>query len=568
MNSDPIDMNSDSQEVTAQEGFPKAGQVFDMVAKTFKGLEPVLADELRALGAEDVKSGRRMVRFRGNLETLYRANMCCRTALRILKPIVEFDACDPEELYSRAKAYDWGQLLSLNSSFSIDSVVSGEEFNHSRYVTYRVKDAIVDWFQDRFGQGKRPRVCLQDADLSINVHISESKVTLSLDSSGESLHKRGWRAAQTDAPINEVLAAGIILKSGWHGQCPFVDPMCGSGTFAIEAAMIAAGIMPGVYRRRFAFESWADFDRDLFESVYNDDSAERPVEHAIVATDVDASAIAVAERNIRAAGLSKYITLKRRDISDWTEAPEPGTPGIVVTNPPYGERLNVEDMDALYAALGKTLKNVFTGYHAWIISLKDAYFTKLGLSPSFKMQVYNGSLDCELREYILFAGDRASFKTSGGSLRSEVREADEKRAAEQAPRPKRDKKRDDRKPYGKRDDRKPFDRKDGKPYGKRDGKRDDGKRDDRSPKNEQRSFVRRKGVLWEAPLKTRKDVKPAGRPDQSGFRPADRRGNDRINRVYGKQPSLPTDAESRIGIRPRRGWRGNSGQSDADNSED
>ncbi len=404
-------------------------QHFSMVAKTFQGLEDILADEIRALpGAENVEPGRRMVSFDGTLETMYRANMQCRTALRILKPICSFKADNPDELYSRTKDYDWGSILDLNSTFSIDSgAVYSDDFTNSRYVTYRVKDAIVDWFQDRYGEGKRPGVRLQDADASINVHISGSDVTLSLDSSGESLHKRGYRVAQTEAPINEVLAAGIILRSGWRGEQPFVDPMCGSGTFLIEAALIAAGIMPGVYRSKFAFESWPDFDNDLFESIYNDDSAERTPLFGIYGADISPKAIAVAERNIKQAGVGKYITLETKALSKWDEAPEGGAPGVLVTNPPYGERISVDDMDGLYSLIGSKLKEVFKGYHAWIIGYKDEYFNEIGLRASFKMPVLNGKLECELREYILFDGDMKSFKAAGGSTTTVARRPEKPR---------------------------------------------------------------------------------------------------------------------------------------------
>ncbi|WP_286331170.1 THUMP domain-containing protein, partial [Duncaniella freteri] len=210
-------------------------QKFEMVAKTLKGLEEVLAEELRTLGAENVEPGCRMVSFEGDLAMMYRANLCCRTALSILRPIYKFIASDPDTLYEMVKEYDWGGVLTLGKTFSIDTTSHSNEFTHSRFVTYRVKDAIVDWFKDRFGPDKRPGVRLSDADVMLNVHIDGTRVTLSLNSSGESLHKRGWRVAQTDAPINEVLAAGIILKSGWRGDCPLIDPMCGSGTFLIEA---------------------------------------------------------------------------------------------------------------------------------------------------------------------------------------------------------------------------------------------------------------------------------------------------------------------------------------------
>lgn len=400
---------------------------FQMVAKTFQGLEEVLSEELRALGAENVRPGRRMVSFDGDLETMYRANMCCRTALRILKPFYAFEAHDPEELYDCVKSFDWASVLTLDKTFSIDVTAYSDEFKHSRFVTYRVKDAIVDWFKDRYGEDKRPKVRLQDADAMINVHISGSQVTLSLDSSGESLHKRGYRVEQTEAPINEVLAAGIILLSGWRGDSPFVDPMCGSGTFLIEAALIAANINPGIYRRGFAFEHWNDFDAELFESIYNDDSQEREVKYRIIGSDISPRAVAIAGRNIRSAGVSKYIDLAVKPISQWDEAPLPA--GVLVTNPPYGERISAPDMEGLYATIGNRLKHVFKGYHAWIIGYRDEYFQAIGLAPSQKIAMLNGSLECELREYVIFDGDKKSFIASGGSLKSERGASSDRQAA-------------------------------------------------------------------------------------------------------------------------------------------
>lgn len=399
---------------------------FEMVAKTFQGLEDVLAEELRDLGAADVEPGRRMVSFTGTIETLYRANMCCRTALRILKPICKFTASNPDELYDRVKEYDWETILSLDKTFSIDSVVYSDEFSHSRYVTYRVKDAIVDWFRDKYGPDKRPGVRLQDADILINVHISGERVTLSIDSSGESLHKRGWRTAQTEAPINEVLAAGIILKSGWRGgDLPFVDPMCGSGTFLVEAALIATGTYPGVYRRDFAFEHWDDFDEELFDQIYNDDSSEHPYEGRIFGYDISPKAVNIAKANLKSAGMSQYVEVAVRPLSQWEEAPMEGIPGVLVTNPPYGERISVENMDAFYSLIGNKLKNVFKGYHAWIIGYRREYFDKIGLAPSLREPIFNGNLECELREYIIFEGDYKSFRTQGGSLRHDDDEDDE-----------------------------------------------------------------------------------------------------------------------------------------------
>lgn len=389
---------------------------FDMVAKTFQGLEEVLADELRALGAEDVTPGRRMVAFRGDKALMYKANLHCRTALRILKPFYTFQARTPERLYDRVKEFDWSTMLTPDKTFAIEVTVNSDSFTNSRFVTYKVKDAIADWFRDHDAEGRRPGVRLTDADVVINVHISGTDCTLSLDSSGESLHRRGWREAQTEAPINEVLAAGIILKSGWKGDSPLVDPMCGSGTFLVEAALIAANIAPGLFRKGFAFEQWPDFDAELFESLYNDDSAEREITVPIVGADINRGAIEVARRNLKRAGVAKYVDLQVKPLEAWTEAPAPD--GVLITNPPYGERLKPADIDGLYEQLGQKLKHVFTGYRAWVIGYRDETLAHIGLKPSSRETLLNGSLECELREYVIFSGDKRSFRAGGGKLQS------------------------------------------------------------------------------------------------------------------------------------------------------
>lgn len=394
-------------------------QRFEMVAKTFKGLEEVLAEELRQIGAVNVEPGRRMVSFEGDLDTLYRANICCRTALCILKPIYKFIAKDADSLYEMVKDYNWSEVLTLEKTFSIDTTSHSSEFTHSRFVTYRVKDAIVDYFKDRFGPDKRPGVRLNDADVMINVHIDGDRVTLSLNSSGESLHKRGWRVASTEAPINEVLAAGIILKSGWRGDSPFVDPMCGSGTFLIEAAMIAADIKPGSFRKGFAFEHWHDYDSELFEKIIEEYSKPREVAFKIYGADVSPKAVAIAERNILSAGVDEYINLRIKSLQQWDAAPAEGTPGVLITNPPYGERINVQDMELLYKLIGTKLKRVFLGYHAWVISSNTDYLTAIGLAPSTKEAMQNGGLDCELREYVIFEGTKSEFRREGGVLKEE-----------------------------------------------------------------------------------------------------------------------------------------------------
>ena len=380
-------------------------ETFEMVAKTLYGLEEILAEELLALGANDLQIGRRMVSFTGDKELLYKANFHCRTALRILKPIYHFKAKDADTGYKEVKKVEWEKYLSLDKTFAIDSVIYSEDFNHSKFVAYRTKDAIVDYFIEKFK--KRPSVRVNNPDLYINIHISHNDCTLSIDSSGESLHKRGYRVDQTEAPLNEVLAAGMILKTGWKGESNFVDPMCGSGTLLIEAAMIALNIAPGIHRKEFAFQKWVDYDEELFDRIYNDESGEREFAFHCYGSDISQAAIDIALENIRSAGLMKYIDLKVKPFQQYTEAPKPG---ILVTNPPYGERISSRDLLGLYNMIGERLKHVFMGYKAWILSYKDECFDKIGLRPSEKIKLMNGSLECEYRCYELFEGTNKDFK--------------------------------------------------------------------------------------------------------------------------------------------------------------
>lgn len=375
---------------------------FKMIAKTMAGLEDVLAEELIGLGANNLEIGTRMVSFEGDLALLYKANIHCRTALRILRPVYEFKARNTDEIYKKVKAMNWFEHLTENSTFAIDAITFSDYFTHSKFVAYRVKDAIADYFMQK--TEKRPSVDTHNPDLLINFHIAHDKCTLSFDSSGESLHKRGYRVAQTEAPLNEVLAAGMILKTGWRGESDFVDPMCGSGTLLIEAAMIAMNVPPGIYRQNFAFEKWKNFNADLFETIYNDDSGEREFKYKIHGSDISPDAINIAAQNIKSAGLEKCINLKVMSFAKYTEAP--AEKGILVTNPPYGERIKPEDLSGLYEMIGERLKHVFMGYSAWVLSYKKECFDKIGLKPSKKIQLVNGSLQCEFRRYDIFAGKR------------------------------------------------------------------------------------------------------------------------------------------------------------------
>ena len=385
-----------------------------MIAKTFMGLEDVLAEELTQLGANNIVKGRRMVAFTGDKEMLYRANFHLRTAIRILKPIAHFRARSADDVYEGVRAIDWSQLIARGKTFAVDSVVYSEEFRNSRFVTYKVKDAIVDQLREHTGE--RPNISVSNPDLRLNIHIAEDRATLSLDSSGESLHRRGYRQESVEAPLNEVLAAAIVMMTGWRGESDFIDPMCGSGTLPIEAALIARNIAPGVFRKEYAFEKWADFDRDLFDAIYNDDSAERPFDHHIYGYDTDMKAVNTASFNVRAAGLSKDITIEQRDFKDFTN---PGKPSIIVTNPPYGERITTPNLLGTYRMIGERLKHEFAGNEAWVLSYREECFDQIGLKPSVKVPLYNGSLECELRKYTLFDGKMRSFREEGGIVKTE-----------------------------------------------------------------------------------------------------------------------------------------------------
>lgn len=536
--------------------------IFPMVAKTFQGLEETLRDELIELGAENVELGQRMVTFEGDLAMMYKANLCCRTALRILKPIAKFTAADTDDLYDCVRDYDWESLMTPDSTFSIDSTVNSAEFTHSKFVTYRVKDGIVDHFNDKYG--RRPSIRLNGADVQLNVHISDNRVTISLDSSGEPLSKRGYRVEQTEAPINEVLAAGIIMKTGWRGDCDFADPMCGSGTFLIEAALIAANINPGIYRKHFAFETWPDFDRELFEEIYNDDSGEREFAYKIFGGDIDPEAVNIAKRNIRSAHVEDMIEISCKSIADWEDlSPE----GVMVSNPPYGERLKPDDIGNLYRTIGATLKREFKGWHAWIIGYKDEHFSAIGLKPSVKLPMHNGALECSLREYVMFEGGYNDFRAEGGSVKNSSIRFEEK------PKKKFHRMSDDewesetRKFKGKRDDRKRDDRR------RDDRKFDDRKFDDRRRDNrgrEESRFSDRKRDDRKFDDRRRDDRKFNDRKFDDRRRD-DRKFNDRKRddrhreplRISNRGPRLPEESATVISplpIRKRKGWYRNSDQ--------
>lgn len=381
-------------------GLKQKSDSYQMVAKTFAGLEKVLAKELNGLGADNVKILNRAVSFCGDKAMMYRANYWLRTALCILKPIAEFDAKDEDTYYKEIGRIDWNEYLTLDQTFAISATTHSSIFTHSQYASLKAKDAIADQFRRR--TGKRPNVNTDNPDLRIEIHIAEKHVTVLLNSSGEPLYKRGYRQASVKAPINEVLAAGMIMLSGWNGQTDFLDPMCGSGTLLIEAALMAYGIAPGTYRSEFAFEKWADFDADLFADISDETLDVPPFEHTISGSDIAPGAVKAAEINIKAAFLSKKVSVSLHNFFDL----RPKNRGTIVCNPPYGERLQPNDLRIFYQKIGDKLKMDFTGYEAWIIGSNTELMNFIGLRPERKIKLYNGALECSFRKFTLYEGKK------------------------------------------------------------------------------------------------------------------------------------------------------------------
>jgi len=372
-----------------------------LLAKTLFGLEQVLADELKAIGAEDIEILKRAVSFTGDKEIMYRSNYCCRTALRILKPIAKFSVNSADELYNNVKRINWPQYLDLNGTFAIDETVGSSVFSHTKFVALKAKDAIADRFRMKFG--KRPSVDVRNPDLRINIHIYKEDCTVSIDSSGDPLYKRGYRILTDKAPINEILAAGMILLSGWEKDCNFIDPMCGSGTILIEAAMYANNIPPGVFRS-FGFEKWNDFDKKLWKEIVEDESSKQcDFNFEIVGSDRSYKAVEIARQNLKEANLQNHITLFHNSIEK--QSP-PKAKGIMITNPPYGERMEVNDQIELYKKIGDSLKKNYAGYSAWLISSDFNALKNIGLRPSRKIALFNGQLECKYLRFDIYEGSK------------------------------------------------------------------------------------------------------------------------------------------------------------------
>jgi putative N6-adenine-specific DNA methylase len=375
---------------------------FKMIAKTFFGFEEVLAKELQLLGAMDVQQGTRMVSFRGDKGFMYKANLALRTALKILKPITQFAVYNEANLYKGVQSINWDEYLDVHQSFVVNATVFSDHFNNSQFVALKTKDAIVDQFRNK--HGKRPNIDKDFPDLKINVHIQRDFCTISLDSSGESLHHRGYKTATNIAPINEVLAAGMLLMSGWDGRTHFMDPMCGSGTLLIEAAMIACNIPSNINRKEFGFERWKDWDADLFDKIEESLLKKvREFHYTIKGYDKAPSAVIKAKDNVKNDNLEEYITVEQFNFFDSSKETE--GPLHMVFNPPYGERLDV-GVERFYREIGDTLKQGYPGTEAWFITANIEALKFVGLRPSRKIQLYNGKLETRFVKYELYEGSK------------------------------------------------------------------------------------------------------------------------------------------------------------------
>lgn len=370
------------------------------IAKTMAGLEEVLKEELESQGAKKCRILRRAISFEADLEVLYRCNLHCRTAIRILVQQYHLQATDAREMYEKVKELPWEDHLELDETFAIDAAVNSEHFPHSKYAALKMKDAIADRFRLKFG--KRPDVDTVEADLNLHLFIFEDKVSISIDSSGSSLHRRGYRSSGHRSPLNEVLAAGMIMLSGWDKKTPLLDPMCGTGTVAIEAAMMASNTPPGHLRTNYGFMQWKNYDEALWKKVKEEAAlAIKPCEAPIAASDISGIHVRMARTAAEAIGLDEYITFEKADFFE-----QSANEGYVIMNPPYGERMGHNDIEEFYEQIADQLKAGFTGTECWLISSNNDALLRFGLRPSKKITLYNGALECLFQKFELYAGSR------------------------------------------------------------------------------------------------------------------------------------------------------------------
>lgn len=373
--------------------------------KTFFGLEDILAKEVQKLGGRNVEIKNRAVTCEGDLGFLYKINYSCRTAVKILIPILTFKAWDEDRFYDKVFAFPWDSIMDTNQSFSIDATINSERFKHSQFMTLKMKDAIVDFFKMKYST--RPDVDTQSPDIKLHLHIDRELICISLDSSGDPLFKRGYRKEQHQAPINEVLASGMLQLANWDGKGNFLDPMCGSGTILIEAAMIAMNLPAQIFREKFAFQNWKNYDAELFSKIKEFRIAKiQAFDGKIIGYDIDENALDAAKTNIEKVELEEVIEIKKQDF--FTSKKEV-FPLMILFNPPYDERISIHDED-FYKKIGDTLKKGYPNTLSWIISSDLEAVKKIGLRPSRKIKLFNGKLECRFLQYETYEGTKKVHK--------------------------------------------------------------------------------------------------------------------------------------------------------------
>ncbi len=375
-----------------------------ILIKTLHGLEEILAEEIRELGGADaIRVEKRAVSCEGDKTFLYKSNLHLRTAMKVLVPLYSFEANNEDELYAAVKKFDWGNYIHLDQTFAIDNTIRSTIFRHSKYVALKTKDAIADQFMAKLG--KRPNIDIQSPDIQLDIHCLENQFTISIDSSGDTLNRRGYRVTGHAAPLNEVLAAGMIKLSNWNPAKPLIDPMCGTGTILIEATMMALNMAPQLNRSHFSFMNWEDYDDELWKSLK--DEAQGKVDYkkelSIKGGDNNKRILEDTQETIDKLGFSKYITLKHTTLEK--HIPEVKD-GVVIMNPPYGERLESADINAFYKEISDAFKKNFQGFEVWVLSSNMEALKHLRLKPSRKIVLFNGPLECRFQKYELYAGSR------------------------------------------------------------------------------------------------------------------------------------------------------------------
>lgn len=378
--------------------------MFKLIAKTYAGFEEIVAEELQDLGAQEVVPGFRAVTFQGDLALIYRANLHSRYSLRILKELATFPAANEQQLYDGVASINWSQYMTSDDTLAVDAALTKSNLNHSQYAALKTKDAIVDQF--RAATGSRPSVDLDRPTLRIHVYIHENIAAVSLDTSGSSLHKRGYRVHQGGAPLSEVLAAGMLKISGWDKTTPLMDPFCGSGTLLIEAALMSGNIAPGIFREYFGFKQWKDFDKSLWEQLV---AAARQQETPtsipeITGLDIAFRAVTFARENVAEAGFSDKIRIHCSSFMDFK--PSMDNPWFIISNPPYGERIVPEDLFALFKDIGNTFKRSYPGCTAWLLSGSREAEKSVGLKPSKRIPLWNGPIECKFLKFELYSGSK------------------------------------------------------------------------------------------------------------------------------------------------------------------